>query len=51
MKDKTILTIVGIVCITALEIANMLTMKLDGTILSSIIGAIVFLVTRRYYKR
>ena len=50
MKEETILLIVAIVCITILEIANMLTMKIDGNILSAIVGAIVYVVTRKYYK-
>jgi hypothetical protein len=45
------LIIVGIICITVLEIVNMLTMKIDGNILSTIVGAIVFLITRTYYKK
>ena len=51
MKEETILLIVAIVCITILEIANMLTMKIDGNIMSTIIGAIVFVATRAYYKK
>jgi hypothetical protein len=44
------LIIVGIICITVLEIVNMLTMKIDGNILSAVVGAIVFLITREYYR-
>ena len=47
---KTALQICAIVCITALEIVNLLTTHIDGTILSSIVGAIVFIATRQYYK-
>lgn len=50
MKDDTILLIVAMICITMLEVVNAFTMKLDGNILSAIIGAIVFIVTRQYYK-
>ena len=50
MKDETILMIVAIICITVLQVVNMLTMKIDGNILSAIVGAIVFIVTRKYYK-
>jgi len=50
MKDETLLLIVAIICITILEIVNMLTMKLDGNILSAIVGAIVYVATRKYYK-
>jgi len=42
--------ITAITCISLIEIANMLTLKIDGTILSGIVGAIVFIATRRYYK-
>jgi len=51
MKDETLLVIVGIIAITVLEIVNMLTMKLDGNILSAVVGAIVYILTRKYYKR
>jgi len=50
MKDETILYIVGIIAITVLEIVNLLTAKIDGNILSAIIGAIVYILTRKYYK-
>jgi len=50
MKDETILMIVAIICITVLQVVNMLTTKIDGNILSAIVGAIVFIVTRKYYK-
>jgi len=42
--------ICAIVCITALEVTNLLTTGKDGAILSSIVGAIVFIATRQYYK-
>jgi len=50
ITDKHVI-IVGIICITILEVVNMLTMKIDSLMLSSCIGAIVFMVTRTYYKR
>jgi len=50
VKDDTILLIVAMICITVLEIVNAFTMKLDGNILSAIIGAIVFIATRQYYN-
>lgn len=50
MKDKTILAIVGIGAITILEVVNLLTRQIDGMILSSVVGAIVFIVTRKVYK-
>jgi hypothetical protein len=51
VKDEVILLIVAIICMTILEIVNMLTMKLDGNVMSAIIGAIVFVATRAYYKK
>ena len=42
--------ITAIACITILEAINMIVLKIDGAILSSIVGAIVFIATRRYYK-
>jgi hypothetical protein len=48
--NKNSLIAIAIICITALEIVNMLTMKIDGNILSAIVGAIVFLITREYYR-
>jgi hypothetical protein len=50
MRDETIIIITGIIAITVLEIINMSTMKLDGNILSAVVGAIVYILTRRYYK-
>jgi len=49
MKDETILCIVAIICITVLEIVNLLYCKVDGTLLSAIIGAIVFVATKKKY--
>ena len=48
-KIEAILAIVAIICITVLEAINMLVFNIDGTILSLVIGAIVFLATREYY--
>jgi len=42
--------ITAIICIAILEAINMIVLKVDGAILSSIVGAIVFIATRRYYK-
>jgi len=50
MRDETILYIVGIIAITVLEIVNLLTAKIDGNILSGVVGAIVYILTRKYYK-
>jgi O-antigen/teichoic acid export membrane protein len=49
--NVTAIIITAIICITVLEVVNMLTMKLDGNILSCVIGAIVYVVTRIYYTR
>jgi len=49
MKDSTILCIVAIVCITTLEVVNAFTMKIDGNVISLIIGSIVFVATKKYY--
>jgi hypothetical protein len=50
VKDDTVVLIVAMICITVLEIVNALTMKIDGNILSAVVGAIVFIATRQYYK-
>ena len=48
ISDKVIIT--AIASVTILECVNMIYCKVDGAILSTIIGAIVFLATRKYYK-
>ena len=50
MRDETLLIIVGIIAITVLEIVNLLRFGYDGNILSAVVGAIVYILTRRYYK-
>jgi len=50
MRDETILYIVGIIAITVLEIVNLLRFGYDDNILSGVVGAIVYILTRRYYK-
>jgi hypothetical protein len=40
--SKTSLIAIAIICITILEVVNMFTMKIDGNVLSAIVGAIVF---------
>lgn len=50
MRDETLLIIVGIIAITVLEIVNLFTAKIDGNILSAVVGAIVYILTRKYYK-
>ena len=49
-KISDIVIIVALICVTVLEAINLIYNKIDGTILSAIIGAIVFLATRKYYK-
>ena len=51
MRDETLLIIVGIIAITVLEIVNLLKFGYDGNILSAVVGAIVYILTRKYYKR
>jgi hypothetical protein len=48
--SKTSLIAIAIICITILEVVNMFTMKIDGNVLSAVVGAIVFLITREYYR-
>jgi len=50
-QNNNIIYVVAIIAITILEIINLLIMKIDGNILSSVIGSIVFIATREYYKR
>jgi hypothetical protein len=50
MKDKTILEIVAMICITALEITNLIFYKVDGAVLSGVVGAIVFILTKKRYQ-
>lgn len=40
MNDKTILALVAMVCVTALETVNMAIFHTDGIILSAVVGAI-----------
>jgi len=51
MRDETILIITGIIAITILEVVNLIYAKIDGNILSAVVGAIVYILTRKYYKR
>lgn len=51
MGDRAVVECVAIAAITAMEVANLMTLQLDGTLLSSLVGAVVFVATRRYYKR
>jgi glucose-6-phosphate-specific signal transduction histidine kinase len=50
VRDDTLVLIVAMICITVLEVVNAFTMKMDGNIISAIVGAIVFIATRQYYK-
>jgi O-antigen/teichoic acid export membrane protein len=47
--NVTAIIVTAIICITVLEVVNMLTMKIDGSILSAVVSAIVYIVTRIYY--
>ena len=51
MGDRAIVEMFAIAAITAMEVANLMTLKLDGTILSTLVGAVVFIATKRYYQR
>jgi len=44
------LSMIGVIGIILLESINLLKFGYDGNILSLSIGAIVYLITRRYYK-
>ncbi|MEM2449048.1 MAG: hypothetical protein QXT14_08900 [Candidatus Bathyarchaeia archaeon] len=48
MNDRTVIAIIGMICLTALEIVNMLTMKLDSQIAGLVIGAIAGIVGYAY---
>jgi len=50
LRDETLIVIIGIVAISILEIINLLTLGYDGNILSAVVGSIVYLVTRTYYR-
>jgi len=50
LKERTVLILAGIAAICYLETLKMIYWKIDGVILSSIIGAIVFLITRKKYR-
>ena len=49
-KYKTLLMVVAIICITVLEIVNIIFVGQDGLVLSGIIGAVIFVATRKKYK-
>ena len=49
MNNNTILQIVALICITVLESIVLLTKQFDGMVLSSVVGAIVFVATKKYY--
>jgi len=44
------LSAIGVIGIVILEIINLLNKAYNGNILSLSIGAIVYIITRRYYK-
>jgi len=49
LYDK-ILSAIGVIGIVILETINLFKTNYDGSILSLSIGAIVYIITRRYYK-
>jgi len=51
LKDSTIIVVTIIVCITVLEIVNLMFYKLDGAILSSIVGSLTALASHIITKR
>jgi len=50
MNDSAIVEAVAIAGVTAIEIVNLLTVHIDGLLASSIVGAIVFLATKKHYQ-
>jgi len=50
MAKIKLLEVIGIICVTALGITNMVVGGPDHLLLSAIIGAIVFIITRKHYK-
>ena len=55
MKDTTVVLITIIVCVTVLETVNLMFYKVDGAILSSIVGSLTALashiVTKHYVAK
>lgn len=49
MKDETLILIVGILCISLLSGTIILINRIDGILLSGIVGAIVFIITKKKY--
>jgi len=47
---NTLCIIIGIVALTILEVVNIVTQHIDGVLFSGVVGAIVYLVTGKYYK-
>jgi len=54
VKDTTIIVVTIIVCITVLEVVNLIFYKVDGAILSSIVGSLTALashiITKHYVR-
>lgn len=44
MEDKTIVALCGLLCVTVLEALNLAYIGVDGAILSTVVGAILFIV-------
>ena len=50
MKDATIIQIVAMILIVVITLVAIVVLKVDGVLLSGVVGAIVFIVTREHYK-
>jgi len=50
METKWYVEVIAIVAIAAIQTINVLTIKTDGMVASTTIGAIVFIATRQFYK-
>ena len=49
-KLTKVVEIVAIIAIMAIFVTNALTMQIDGTLTGALVGAIVFIATKKYYK-
>jgi hypothetical protein len=48
MEDKTLVAVVGIASVAAIEIANIIFVGIDSSVLSAVIGAITFIAGLAY---
>jgi len=51
MKDKTILAIVCVLCITILEVVNLLTARIDSTVIAAVVGAVAGIAGYNFGQR